>query len=162
MQLIFFFSCSFNDVKHGFYVNHLLFTSDRDVEGDGAHPFQCLRIPSALVPPQWQKDKLICRVWNAVLCGLKDPPHLYRASSSKGVCAGRSRMVKVCPSVGWSCFPLWLVYLGCSRYSPYVPHGRFHFFFRKRDELVCETRRKQPSCLLMLCAGVPMCTARPC
>lgn len=70
------FFCSFSDVKHGLCVNHLLLAKDRDVESDGAHPFQHLRIPSALLPPQWQKHELICGVRNAVVGGLKDPPHL--------------------------------------------------------------------------------------
>lgn len=74
---VFLFLCSFNDVKLVLCVNHLLFAKDRDVESDGAHPFQHLRIPNALLPPQWQKDKLICGVTDAVVCGFKDPPRLY-------------------------------------------------------------------------------------
>lgn len=86
-------------MKHALCVNHLLFANNRDVEGEGAHPFQHLRIPSALVPG-WQKDKLICRVWDAVFCGLKDPLHLHPCPARGSVQAGAELKR---PSVGWSC-----------------------------------------------------------
>lgn len=99
------FFFSFNDVKHGLHVNHQLFANDRDVESDGVHPFQHLRILNARYLLDGERIIWFIGFGMLYFVVLKILPTQIKHSHltvQHGVCAGRSRMVKV-PAVGWSC-----------------------------------------------------------
>lgn len=127
-------------------------------------PFSLLStwIPSTLVPPLWQNDKLMRRVWNAVCLGLYflglkilttnhisirwwASPRLSTSLSSKGVCAGRSKMVKCTDLLDGAAPGRVRSHIGLFTLAAHdsLPTSLMEdSIFCKRDELICLNEKK--------------------